>query len=236
MRLPGIVVPAARLVRREGTGSKGKIEQRAAIFAGEAGVADAPGGGLELGAQPRALLRCGLAGAAADEAIERAKERLRLGDRVAELLRAAAADEAVGVLAGGQLDEGERALRPDEREGELDDALGRARAGGVTVEADHRRRGMAPKEVELLLGERGAERGDGGGESGLVERDHVHVALDDQRRARAEVVAGAVDAVKRAALGENLGLRAVDIFRLAVAENPAAGTDDLAASDRGSGT
>jgi hypothetical protein len=44
--------------------------------------------------------------------------------------------------------------------------------------AQHRLGREAPELLQLLLGQRGAERRDGAGEARLVQRDDVHVALD----------------------------------------------------------
>jgi hypothetical protein len=56
----------------------------------------------------------------------------------------------------------------------------------VAVERDDRLGRDAPQKLQLILGDRGAERRDGGLEPGGDQRDHVHVALGhDQRLALA---------------------------------------------------
>ena len=67
----------------------------------------------------------------------------------------------------------------------------------------------------MLLGERGAHRGDHGLEARLPQGDHVGVALDDDRavllrdRGTREV-----EAVENAALLEEVALRRVDVLAL----------------------
>ena len=68
--------------------------------------------------------------------------------------------------------------------------------------------------LQLPLGERGSHRGDDRLEPGLAQREHVGVALDDDRalllrdrRARA------VEPVEQVALAEQLALRRVDVLR-----------------------
>src|SRR5215211_5924198 len=63
-----------------------------------------------------------------------------------------------------------------------------------------------------------------------MEGDDVHVALDRHHRGAAEGgFAGEVEAVEAAALLEERRFRAVDVFRLAVAEGAAAEADRAAA-------
>ena len=75
--------------------------------------------------------------------------------------------------------------------------------GAVAVEAEDRRRIEPPQPLELRLGERGAVGGDDLGDAGAVERDHVHIALDDdQPLGGAAGRAGAVEVVEGPALVE----------------------------------
>ena len=99
-------------------------------------------------------------------------------------LAALGADEVVGILAGGKGDEAERAAGADMGQGPKRRADRRLLARRVAVEAEDRGRGEAPEQAELGLGERGAERRDRLAEPGLVERDHVHLPLDDDHPLR----------------------------------------------------
>ena len=55
--------------------------------------------------------------------------------------------------------------------------------GLVAVEAEDRHVGEPPQPLELRLGQRGAVRRDRLVDPGLGERDHVHIALDDDQPA-----------------------------------------------------
>ena len=64
------------------------------------------------------------------------------------------------------------------------DRFGCSRAAGrVAVEAEKHVVGILAQLRRLLWRERGAERGDGIFEAGLMQRDAVEVALDDDQRA-----------------------------------------------------
>ena len=116
-------------------------------------------------------------------------------------------DQVVGVEALGHEAEAKRLARLDERQGQVDDAHRGAETGGVAVERNDRLVVHAPEELQLVLGHRGAEGRDGGGEPGLGERDHVHVAFgDDQGLALAGGLARGGVVVEAAALVEELGL------------------------------
>jgi hypothetical protein len=83
----------------------------------------------------------------------------------------------------------------------------------------------------MLTGDRRAERGDHVGQAELMERDHVHVAFHHQQAV--ELALGGqrlVQAVELAALVEDLGLRRVEVLRLAVLDDPAAEADHAAAT------
>ena len=54
-------------------------------------------------------------------------------------------------------------------------------AGGIAVKAEDGLGGEAPEFGEVVVGERRAERSDGAGVAGLVERDHVHIAFRRRR-------------------------------------------------------
>ena len=78
----------------------------------------------------------------------------------------------------------------------------------------------------MLGGTCRAERGDGVLESGLGQRDHVHVALDDECvAALADGRAGLEQTVELAALHEHRRLGRVEVFRLASIQYAAAEAD-----------
>ena len=99
--------------------------------------------------------------------------------------------------------------------GELHAAERRLLTGGVGVEAEDRARAEAPQLAQLTLGQRGAHRGHGGDEPGLVERDDVRVALDhDGQILLGDGRPGPIEPVDHCAFLEQLGLRRVDVLRL----------------------
>ena len=72
-----------------------------------------------------------------------------------------------------------------------------------------------PELVHLPLGEGGAEGGDHMAEARLMQRDHVHIALDHDQLGLVEGgVPGAGEVEDHRALVEQPGLRRVEIFRL----------------------
>ena len=77
-----------------------------------------------------------------------------------------------------------RRLRRDLPVEELLGALGGAHARVVAVEEVDDALGEPREQLHVLLGERGAERGDGVRQPRHVQRDDVRVALDDDRGAR----------------------------------------------------
>ena len=59
-------------------------------------------------------------------------------------------------------------------------------ARGIAVEAEHRLVGHFPEQCELVFGQRGAERRDGGRKAGRDHGDDVDIAFDrDDLRALA---------------------------------------------------
>ena len=65
--------------------------------------------------------------------------------------------------------------------GQLQSAQGGFFTGGIGVERQDEPAGEAFEQAELVFGERGAHRRDGIGEAGLVQGDHIQVALHDDR-------------------------------------------------------
>ena len=159
-----------------------------------------------------------------------ASGRARAEDLV-DRLAAARAHEIVGIVAFGQAGELQALAGLDQRQRQIDGAIGGAAAGGVAVEAEHRLVRHLPEQNELLGGERGAERRDRRLEAGAHHGDHVDIAFDrDHRRALVRGGARGGDVVERRALVEERRLRRVEVFRLRVLlERAAAEGDDAAA-------
>jgi hypothetical protein len=93
----------------------------------------------------------------------------------------------------------------------------------VGIEREQHPAGVEPRQrLGLLAGERGAERRDGVGETRLVEREDVHVALDDDDLAGlADGGAGPIEAVEQRRLLEQLGLGSVEVLRERVVQHAA---------------
>jgi hypothetical protein len=110
------------------------------------------------------------------------------------------------------------------------DRLRRCRtAGAVGVETHEHVGADLAQLTRLLGGEGGPQRRDRVGESGLMERDAVEIALDDNDRIDlAGRPSRGVERVQKAALGINRRRRGVQIFWLLVAQRPAAKRDHLA--------
>ncbi len=152
------------------------------------------------------------------------------GGEQASIAAAAGADDIVGVLAGGQVDEAQGALGGEVGQGAGGGADRGLLPGAVAVEAEDRRGIEPPHPLELGLGDRGAERGDDLADPRRVERDHVHLALDhDQALRGAAGGAGEVEVEQGAALVEQRRVGGVEIFGLAGAEDAAAESDHPAA-------
>jgi hypothetical protein len=152
-------------------------------------------------------------------------------------LGAELAHGAVRVVAVGQEREAHRAIAFHQRQGVLQGAPCGALAGRVPIEAEHHLRHLAKQQFEMLTGDRRAERGDHVGQAELMERDHVHVAFHHQQAV--ELALGGqrlVQAVELAALVEDLGLRRVEVLRLAVLDDPGRRSRSRGRDGRGWGT
>ena len=69
--------------------------------------------------------------------------------------------------------------------------------------------------MQLVFGDSGAQWCDGGGETGLGQRDDIHVAFcDDERCSLASGFSGGAVVVKTAAFVKELGFRRVQVFRV----------------------
>ena len=138
------------------------------------------------------------------------EERRGVGDGGGERLRVALGQVA-GILAAGQA--GDRHLHlvlllP------LVEPLGRALAGGVGVERQHDPAGVALEQPHVVLGERRAARRHRPRHAGLVEADHVGVALaHDDLVGRGDVGLRPVQPVERLRLGVDRRLRRVLVLR-----------------------
>ena len=95
--------------------------------------------------------------------------------------RRAARTKLSGSCSGGRNRNRTRAHVAGMRQARLERRARGAPAGGVAVEAEDHRVGEAKQLLHMLGGAGRAERGHGIGEARLRQRDHVHVALDDQR-------------------------------------------------------
>src|SRR6185437_7141518 len=205
-----------------------------------------------LAAEAAVMLLHGAVGDNADTGVEALLERgaalgridgprrLDLPEHVAHRLGPVLQHQRVGILAGGQRGEAQAVPRLQQRQGAVEGAELRAEARGIAVEAQHRLRQEAPQLLDLLLGERRAERRHGAAEAGAVQRDHVHIALGHDHRGRrlafglGEAGARLRPAIEHASLLEERRIGRVQIFRLAIAEHAAAEGDDaaLAVADR----
>ena len=137
--------------------------------------------------------------------------------------RATGAQQVVGVLPLGQGGEGEAVAGAQQGQGAGGGADRRLLPRRIAIEAEDRHLDHLPQPLDLMLGQRGAERGDGIAEPGLRERDHVHIAFDhDHAAGLATGGGGAVDIVEGAALVEERGVGGVEIFGLALAQYPSA--------------
>ena len=113
----------------------------------------------------------------------------------------------------------------------LVEALGRPLPGGVGVEGQDDPAGEALEEPDVVRGEGGAARRDGDGHAGLVEADHVRVALaDDDPVGLDDVALGPAQPVQHPGLAVDLGLRRVLVLGRvrAARQDPPAEGDRLA--------
>ena len=217
------------LARREGAGGAAllveAVEPVLAVDAGEVGVADRWRHGRSAAALRPAQASGVVSGSASSSwRHRRASSGSGLASSASNASRPPCADDVVGVLAGGQLDEAQRPVGAEQGQG------ARARRGSrpscPALSPSKHRIGDGiepPHPLELRFGERGAVGRDDLGDAGAVERDHVHIALDhDQPLGGAAGGAGAVEVVERPALVEERRVGGVEIFGLAVAEDPAA--------------
>ena len=89
----------------------------------------------------------------------------------------------IRILAGGKERKAQRIPGPQMRQRQTRRAMRRAQSGLIAVERQDRFGRGAPQKLQLVFGERGAERCDGGLETRAHQRDHVHIAFGDDDRA-----------------------------------------------------
>ena len=135
-------------------------------------------------------------------------------------------DQAVGILACRQHGKAQGLPRLQQGQGPLGRAGRGALAGAVAVETERRLGHQPPEFAHLFFGQRRAQRGDRLGEARLGQRNHIHITLgDDDLAAVARGPKRLGQAVKSAALVEERCLRRVQVFGLAVAQDPPAEGD-----------
>ena len=141
-------------------------------------------------------------------------KRPRRAEHVLDGVAAAGTGEVVRILAVGQRGEFEAFAGFEQRQRDIERAIGGAAPGIVAVEAQDRLVVEPPHQRQLLGGERGAERRHGAFVSGHHHGDDVDIAFDrDDARAFVRRLAGGSDVVERCALVKERRLRRVEIFR-----------------------
>ena len=95
---------------------------------------------------------------------------------------AAGAGEVVGVLAFRQQRESQALAGLEMRQRQVGGAPCRLLAGLVAVEAQDRLVGHLPQQLQLVLGQRGAERRDRAGKADADHGDDVDIAFDHHQR------------------------------------------------------
>ncbi|CAM5434678.1 hypothetical protein RLIN73S_01362 [Rhodanobacter lindaniclasticus] len=159
------------------------------------------------------------------------RQRHRLPDALLEAVLAFPAHQRIGVLAIGQEQEIRLAAVAQPRQRRLQRLPRRGAAGAVAVEAEHHVRRGAEQQLGVFRRGGRAQRGHGDRQPGLVQGDHVHVALDHHDAG--EVCVGLLHLPQReqlAALVEQRGLRRVQILRrLLRTQDPSAKRDHPAA-------
>ena len=157
---------------------------------------------------------------------QEAAQRHGVGHKPGECVLAKCADEAVGVVFGGQKQKFDAAGVGGVGQGAVQRLVGRAPPGGVAVEAEHHRIGETKKLLHMVVGAGRAQRGHGVGQAVLGQRHHVHVTLGDQGVTLfAQRATGFKQAVQLAAFAEHGGFGRVQVFGFFVTQHPAAKPD-----------
>ena len=103
------------------------------------------------------------------------------------------------------------------RQRQMRGAVRRLQAGLVAVKGQDRFGRGAPQKMQLVFGQRGAQRRHGMGEAGAHQRDHIHIAFgqDDGAGLDGGGARGG-EIVELRALGKERGFAGVDVFGLGV--------------------
>ncbi|MNL10770.1 hypothetical protein D3C87_1315800 [compost metagenome] len=141
------------------------------------------------------------------------------------------ADQSVRVLAFGQEQKACATTVLQARECRLQCSPCRIAASLVAVEAEQHAGHDAKQPLEVFLAGSGAQGRDGVAQALLGQGNDVHVTLDDDDLVEVAVgFARFVQAVEFLAFMENRSFRGVQVFRLVVAQYPAAEGDDAPAT------
>ena len=206
------------------------LAERLAVIRAHARVGDLGDATVDLLPQPGPAFRRGGILPGGEVAPQHVDQRHHGGEPVAHFRRAGARDQAVRVVALGHEGERQRPAGREQRQGAGGGARRRGAARPVAVEAQHRFGGKAPQRGQLVFRQRRAERRDDMLDSGLRQRDDVHVAFRDRHGAGvARGAARAGEVVEHAPLAKGRRLGGVEIFRLRVVQAARAEPDDPAA-------
>ena len=94
--------------------------------------------------------------------------------------RAAAAHNVIRVLPGGKRDKGQAVAGAEQRERPVRRPQRRPLPRCIAIKGEYGHGHLPPRQVDLMLGQRRAQRGDGFGNARLCQRNHVHIAFDDE--------------------------------------------------------
>ncbi len=131
--------------------------------------------------EPRLAVEAGEIHIAAQVAEEEFRQRRGRFQAFLEAGLALVAHERIGVFALGQEQEKRLAAVAHAWQHRLDCLPRRAAARAVAVEAKVDVGTISEKQLGMVARRRRAERGDGLGDAVLEQRDHVHVAFDDDQ-------------------------------------------------------
>jgi hypothetical protein len=144
--------------------------------------------------------------------------------------RAFRADQRIRVVSVGQEQEAQLAAFAHLAQRILQRAPRRGSAGAIAVEAEDQLVADRKTRDRCSGVVAGAERRDGVRDASLMKANDVHVAFNDEQASQgSRRLARFVQTVQLAALVEELGLRRVQVFRLALVEHASAEADRAAA-------
>ncbi len=122
-------------------------------------------------------------------------------------------DQVVGIHPRGQTHDSQRMRRAQHGQRPRYGAHCGALSGSVAIETQDRALDLPPQQFDLVLGQRGPQRGDRLADARVGQRDRIHIALDDDHPpALPRGGGGAVQIVERAALVEQRRVGTVEIF------------------------